>query len=304
MEAVPTSQKPKQRVDLYQQVTDKIVQQLEQGTIPWCRPWKGADDRMIPLPLNTVTGKNYRGINIVLLWCTALARDFRSSEWATFKQWQQKNEQIRKGEKGSMIVYYDTFEKEVEGELQKIPFLKSSVVFNRCQLQSYEPPVERPSEHDELLAEKIAPLDDFLTNIDVTVEHIGSSACYVPSKDVIYMPAENKFVHTATCTATEGYYSTLLHEVGHWTGAEHRLNRKFGKRFGDNDYAVEELVAELTAAFLCAEFLITTIDKGDHAAYIAHWLKVLKDNKYIMLAAASEASKAVDYLHSLQIESN
>ena len=113
------------------------------------------------------------------------------------------------------------------------------------------------------------------------------------------MPVPERFITTDTCTATEGYYSTLLHELTHWAGAEHRLNRKKGKRFGDENYATEELVAELGAAFLCAELEITTADKKDHSSYIAHWLQVLKDDKYCVLAAASEASRAVDYLQKL-----
>lgn len=288
------------RRDIHQQVTDTIIRQLEAGTIPWHRPWKGADHRLPPLPLNYLTGKKYRGVNILLLWCTSIEKNFSSPEWASFKQWQQQKELIRKGEKGSLIVYYDTIERDVEGEIKKIPFLKSSIVFNRCQLQSYQEPVEPVETHETLLALKIAPIDEFVENTKAHIAHIGSSACYVPKDDIIYMPDMEKFFTTETCTATEGYYSTLLHELAHWTGAEKRLNRVKGKKFGDENYAVEELTAELTAAFLCAEFDITTLDKGDHAAYIAHWLKVLKDNKQFVITAASEASKAADYLYGLQ----
>lgn len=288
------------RRDIQQQVTDTIIRQLEAGTIPWHRPWKGADNKLPPLPLNCTTGKKYRGINIILLWCTAIEKEYCSPEWASFKQWQQRKEAIRKGEKGSMIVYYDVVEKEIDGEIRKIPFLKSSVVFNRCQLQSYEPLQEAPLDYTQPLAEKIDVVDEFITNSNATIAHIGSSACYVPADDIIYMPDLAKFITTERCTATEGYYSTLLHELAHWTGAEKRLNRKGGKKFGDNGYATEELIAEITAAFLCAEFDITTLDKGDHAAYISHWLKVLNDNKQCVITAASEATKAVDYLVGLQ----
>ena len=131
--------------DLHQHVTNTIIQQLEAGTVPWHRPWKGDYDPLLSIPGNYSTGKKYRGINILLLWCSAINKSFGSAEWASFKQWQDKKEMIRKGEKGTMIVYYDTFEKEVEGEVKKIPFLKSSVVFNRCQLASFVPePLPQP----------------------------------------------------------------------------------------------------------------------------------------------------------------
>lgn len=288
------------RRDLHQQVTDTIIRQLEAGTIPWHRPWKGDYDPLLSIPSNFSSGKKYRGINIILLWCSAINQQFRSSEWATFKQWQDKKELIKKGEKGSLIVYYDTFEKDVDGEIKKIPFLKSSVVFNRCQLQSYEPPAPLEPE-TYTFAGKIAKVEDFIDNTGaVVVYQENGNAFYRPSEDKIYMPMLDQFITTDTCTATEGYYSTLLHELTHWSGAEHRLNRKKGKKFGDENYAAEELVAELGAAFLCAELDITTADKTDHAAYISHWLEVLKNDNRIMLTAASEASKAVDYLSGLQ----
>ena len=288
------------RRDIHQQVTDTIIKQLEAGTVPWHRPWKGDDNRLLGLPKNVLSGKKYRGINILLLWSSAIERQFSSTEWASFKQWSEKKECIRKGEKGSMVVYYDTFEREVDGEIKKIPFLKSSVVFNRCQLASYTPEEKQPEPETHSFAGKINVVEDFITNTGALVEHIGSSACYVPMEDRIYMPDPESFIGTDTCTATEGYYSTLLHELTHWSGAEKRLNRVKGKKFGDANYANEELVAELGAAFLCAEFDITTADKADHANYIAHWLKVLKDNKQCVFTAASEASKAVDYLTALQ----
>src|SRR5690606_37624584 len=119
------------------------------------------------------------------------------------------------------------------------------------------------------------------------------------SEDKIYMPTLEGFHDTPSCTATEGYYSTLLHELVHWSGASTRLDRTKGKRFGDHQYAVEELIAELGSAFLCAEYQIATAEKGDHAAYIAHWLKVLKDNKHCLISAASEASKAVTFMKNI-----
>lgn len=288
------------RADLYQRVTDTIISQLETGVVPWQRGWQGESCQLPGLPMNYSSGKHYRGINIILLWCASVQQSLRSAEWATFRQWQEKKELIRKGEKGTMIVYYDILEKEVDGEQFKIPFLKSSVVFNRCQLQSYEAPATDPDALRPVQVEAIEPMDQFIENTQATVSHMGDKACYHRKDDIIYMPEKNRFLATAQCSATENYYATLLHELIHWSGSEKRLHRTKGKVFGDKDYAQEELTAELGAAFLTAGFGLPTADKGNHAAYIDNWLQVLRGDKYCVLRAAAAASKAVDYLHGIQ----
>lgn len=288
------------RRDIHQQVTDTIIKQLEKGVVPWHKPWSGGPDRILTIPQNFTTGKRYRGINILLLWTSVFNQQFVSDEWASLKQWNEKKETIRKGEKGTFIVYYDKIEKEVDGDIKEIPFIKTSYVFNRCQLASYEAKQKEELSNTESLFERIDHVDRFIKNTNVIVEHNGFSAYYRPSLDKIVMPWQETFMDTETCTATEGYYSTLLHELTHWTGAPNRLVRQGGKKFGDKGYATEELVAELGAAFLCTEFGIATADKGDHASYIAHWLEVLKENKHCIITAASEASKAVDFLQGLQ----
>jgi antirestriction protein ArdC len=289
------------RRDLYQEVTDKIVKQLEKGTAPWLKPWRtNANDTSFQLPKNYTTDNHYRGVNIVLLWASSLENNFTSNEWASYKQWQSKDEAVRKDEKGSMIVYFDTIEREEEGELKKIPFLKQSVVFNRNQLVSYDPEKEIVPVESKSLVERIDYVDEFISNTKAIIDHRSDKACYSPLSDRISMPKKESFIDTAHCSATEGYYSTLMHELTHWTGHTSRLDRKFGKRFGDLPYAAEELVAELGAAFTCTEFEISRPSKENHASYIDYWLKVLKDNKYFLIGAASEASKASAYLHSLQ----
>lgn len=291
---------PTARRDIHQQVTDTIIKQLEQGTVPWQKPWKGDDNRFFGIPQNFTTGKKYRGINILLLWSSAIGQGFKTQEWASFKQWQEKKEAIRKGEKGSMVVYYDTIEREVDGELKKIPFIKSSVVFNRCQLASYTHEAREETQSALPLVQRIEQVDNFITNTKAIIEHKNNTACYIPSADKINMPVPEAFIDTQYSTATEGYYSTLLHELTHWTGSKERLNRQGGKKFGDANYAAEELVAELGAAFLCAQFEITEVTKTDHASYIGHWLERLKENNRCIFTASSEASKACDYLDSLQ----
>jgi antirestriction protein ArdC len=286
--------------DVYQQVTNTIIEQLEQGVIPWQQSWNGSTYQLpLSLPANVVTGNRYRGINIVLLWSAAAKNKFETNEWASFKQWAAKNESVKKGEKGNMVVYYDTFEKEHDGEIKKIPFLKASYVFNRCQLKGYEPAPNINPEHLPGLFEAIDPIDIFLENTKAVIETYDGDPCYNFLEDKIKVPYPENFINTALCTATEGFYSTMLHELVHWSGAKHRLDRTKGKKFGDQAYAAEELVAEFGAAFLCAGFGIATVEKGDHAGYIDHWLKVLKENNRCIVSAASEASKAVDYLYNL-----
>ena len=225
---------------------------------------------------------------------------YQSDEWASFKQWNDQKEMLRKGEKGSLVVYYDTFEKEVDGEKEKIPFLKSSYVFNRCQLKSFVAGEKKNKPVGADFVLKMYDVDDFIENTQAIIEHDGLGARYIPSEDKIIMPHMEQFVATTTCSATEGYYSTLLHELTHWTKKKERLNRIGGKKFGDSNYALEELIAEFGAAFLCAGFCIATLEKGDHAGYIENWLRVLKENKQFLFTAASEASKAVEYLYGLQ----
>lgn len=307
MTTVQTPQKTSRR-DIHQQVTDTIIQQLEAGTVPWHKPWKqgGSTNRNknftpnYTLPRNFTTGNRYKGVNILLLWGSADKQQFGSNQWASFKQWQAKEEAVRKGEKGTMIVYYDTIIREIDGEEKKIPFIKSSVVFNREQLASFEQQEGEPETPIPNLVERVEHVHEFIENTKAVIEHIEPRAYYSRTFDKINMPPPELFVGTPTCTPTEAYYSTLLHELTHWSGSPQRLDRTKGKRFGDDKYAAEELVAELGAAFLCAELQITLEEKGDHAAYIDHWLKVLKEDKHCLFTAASGASKAVDYLQGLQ----
>lgn len=302
-----TFTKTAKRQDIQQLVTDRIIQQLEKGNIPWYKPWKGTTSPL-ELPFNSVSKNHYNGINNLLLWCTAHEKQFTSPEWATFKQWSEKNQLIRKGEKGTLIVYYDVIEKDVEGqdEPQKIPFLKSYYVFNRCQLESYNGEIEEnsdPTDIVEPLVSRVHAVDAFVDNTKAIIRHGGGQAFFNPKEDFIQMPDAVSFVDTPACSATEGYYSTLMHELVHWTGSKNRLKRfeliaKQTEKHLDR-YAREELVAELGAAFLCAEFKLNTIEKTNHAAYIGSWLEALKNDKSFIIPAANQASKAVRYLKEL-----
>ena len=287
--------------DLHEKVTATIIEQLEKGTVPWQKPWTGENSLPFAIPKNCTTGKKYRGINIPLLWIANEANGYATHEWASFKQWQAQKECVAKGEKGTMIIYYDTFESEQEnGDVKRVPFIKSSYVFNRCQLISYSPEtVEVPEQRP--LVERIAAVDGFIANTKAVVEYReGEGACYLPLRDKIYMPPETSFMDSGTSTATENFYSTELHELAHWSGHPSRCNRDLKGRFGGHAYACEELIAELSAAFLCAELEITNVPRPDHAAYLSSWLTVLKEDKKAILTAASEATKAADFLQGLQ----
>lgn len=289
-----------QRKDIHQHVTDTIIKQLEKGTVPWLKPWNEGDNFSFDMPKNFTTGQKYRGVNIVLLWAAAQEKQYCSNEWASYKQWKVQDEAVRKDEKGTMIVYYDTFEKEDQGEIKKVAYIKQSVVFNRSQLVSYNPSNKPKLNQSKPLFERIDSVESFIENTQAIIEQPYPKACYNRVTDKISMPDQAAFINTAQCTAKEGYYATLLHELTHWTGHTTRLDRKLGNRFGDKNYAVEELVAELGAAFVCTELEISRPEKENHASYIASWLEVLKENKYAVVAAASEATKASDYLHKLQ----
>jgi antirestriction protein ArdC len=273
-------------MDLYQQVTDRIIAELENGAAPWVKSWKTGGVGL-GMDRNLVSGKSYRGINRLLL---AMA-GFSSPLWATYKQWSEKGYQVAKGSKGTHIVFFKpvTGKRNTEtGEIENgYAIMRGYVVFNASQTDYVAPQVDGGAEF-----EPMAACEDFIGATGAQVNHGGDAAFYVPSQDRIQMPAKTAF-------DTEGhYYSTAFHELTHWTGAANRLDRKFGERFGNPEYAFEELVAELGAAFLCADFGID--GELRHAGYIEHWLRACKaDNKAIFKAAAY-AQKAADYLNATQ----
>lgn len=284
--------------DLHQQVTDKIIAAIEAGAGEWRMPWTGQHGG---LPFNATTKAVYRGVNVLTLWIGATAAGYPSNEWASYLQWQEAGAQVRKGERGSMVVYYGTTIREREndaGEMEEheIRFLRYSHVFNAAQVEGWQsPPIERPN-----LAQRVAAAETFVGNTGAAIRYGQGRAFYSPAHDFIGMPEWEQFLDTKTATATENAYGTLLHELTHWTGHEKRCAREFGKRFGNDAYAAEELVAELGAAFLCAELGITPAPRLDHAQYLAEWLRVLRTDKRAIFTAASKASEASDYLRRLQ----
>lgn len=288
------------RTDVYARVTDKIIADLETVRRPWHKPWtnntEGAPATM-PLRHNGVA---YRGVNVLLLWGAAIERGYGSPTWMTFKQAQEFGAHVRKGETGTPIVYANRItatETSENGEdvERQIAFMKGYTVFNVEQIEGlpaqYQPPATAPAATPP---EIIAAAERFFAATDATFLHGGNRAYYSPSADAIHLPPRAAF------DTAESYAATKAHELVHWTGHRTRLEREFGKRFGDNAYAFEELIAELGAAFLCAMLGVTPEIQPDHADYLAYWLSILKSDKRAIFTAAAQAQAAADYLSALQ----
>lgn len=292
------------RTDVYTRVTDRIVADLEKGVRTWMKPWNSdhALARLPSLPLRHC-GTPYRGVNVLLLWGEMVEKGYENPLWMTYKQAEALGANVRKGEHGSLVVYADTFSKteaDEKGEEteRSIPFMKGYTVFNVAQIEGlpdyyYHPTA--PRDHGRTV-ELIEEAEEFFANTGATFRHGGNRAFYAPSADFIQLPPVEAF------RDAEAYTATKAHELVHWTGNEARIAREFGKRFGDKAYAFEELVAELGAAFLCADLAITPEVREDHAAYLGHWLDVLKDDKRAIFTAAAHAQRALDFLHGLQVQ--
>jgi antirestriction protein ArdC len=289
------------KTDVYDKITHQIVAELERGVRPWLKPWNAehAAGRIVrPLRGN---GVPYRGINVLMLWSAALDKGYGAPIWLTFRQATELNAHVRKGEHGSLVVYADkiirteTDTDTGEESSHAIPFMKGYTVFNVEQIDGLpEHYYAKPAPKAETV-QRIAHAESFFAATSITIRHGGNTAYYSVMSDHVQMPPIEAF------RDAEAYYATLGHEVTHWTRHPTRLDRDFGrKRFGDEGYAVEELVAELGSAFLCADLELAPEVREDHASYIASWIKVLKNDKRAIFSAASHAQRAADYLHGLQ----
>jgi antirestriction protein ArdC len=287
------------RADVYQEITDQMVAMLEAGTRPWSRSWNGSTAPNIPL---RSTGVPYRGINVLTLWVVAMTKGYASPHWLTFKQALALGGCVRKGEKGSTVVYANKIEVDDKGERgdtgedgkRQVAFLKRYTVFNAEQIDGIEAKYLAPlsvitaTNPDARDAE----LDTLFSRVPVTVRHHGSQPYYQPSGDHVVMPEFADF-HTG-----DDYYSTLAHELCHATGHVDRLARPSLISTKREDYAREELVAELGAAFVSGAIGIKLHDREDHAAYLASWLQALRNDKRCIFTAATQAQAAADWLLS------
>ncbi|MEQ8935457.1 MAG: zincin-like metallopeptidase domain-containing protein [Amphiplicatus sp.] len=292
------SGKKEPRADLYTEVTAKIVKELEAGRFPWAQPWAARGEAATiaaGLPKNAQTGRAYSGINILLLWGAAIENGFSRQTWLTFKQAKAVGGSVMKGERGSMVVYADKFiPKDEQARVEKeggdaafVPFLKRYTVFNAAQCEGLPEELTRFG--------KPLPECDAIPRAETLIKATGADfriggdrAFYVPSQDFIRVPPQPAFFEQIN------YYRTCFHELGHWTGHASRLNREFKGRYGSHAYAREELVAELSSAFVCASLSITPTVR--HADYLGAWLEVLKEDNRAIFNAASLASKAADFI--------
>jgi antirestriction protein ArdC len=278
--------------DVYQAVTDQILAALERGVRPWARSWntETRSYEAIQLPRRS-TGQLYRGVNVLLLWCAAEQAGYRNVHWFTFKQAQALGASVRKGEKATRVLFFDRITRESpDGEETTIPFARTYAVFNAEQITGL--PEQFQTQSNSAAPEKPVPempAEAFFAAIGADVRR-GPKPLYVPSRDYIEMPRIDDFV------TPDAYVATLAHELVHWTGHPSRLDREF-KRQGTDAYAVEELVAELGAAFLCGTLGVAAGEREDHAAYLSSYLRALREDKRLIVRVASAAQRAVDFLH-------
>lgn len=288
------------RQDIYTRVTASIVAELEKGARPWVKPWNAEHAAgRITRPLRH-NGQPYSGINVLMLWSEAMDKGYAAPIWMTFKQALELGAHVRKGEHGSLVVYADRFTKTETDDAgqdveRQVPFMKGYTVFNVEQIDDL--PAHYYAKAAPVLdpVRRIARAESYFAATGADIRHGGNMAFYAVSSDHVQMPPFESF------RDAESYYATLAHECTHWTRHEKRLARDFGrKRFGDEGYAIEELVAELGSAFLCADLSLTPEPREDHAAYIGSWLKVLRCDKRAIFTAAGHAQRAADYLNGLQ----
>jgi antirestriction protein ArdC len=292
-----TRRGPANGPDLYDRVTNQILADLARGVRPWTRPWNVDRAGVVTRPLrhNLVP---YSGVNVLLLWSRAIEAGYNHAIWMTFRQARELGGCVRKGEKGATIVYAGQIVRAEQGQdgediERRAPFLKTYSVFNVAQIDGLPASFHEPPPASQ--AEPIAAAEAFFAACGASVIHGGDHAYYRADLDCIHLPPFEAF-HTA-----HDYYATLAHELVHWTRHPSRLGRDLGRKAaGDAGYAREELVAELGAAFLCADLGLELTPRADHAEYIGHWLEVLGGDKRAIFSAAGHAQRAADFLAALQ----
>ncbi|MBB4287242.1 ArdC family protein [Roseospira goensis] len=296
MSRAPARRSNGDRANLYSEITDRIIAELEAGRLPWVQPW-GTDQARtaVGLPRNAGSGRPYSGINVLILWGAVIERGYSGQGWLTFRQAKALGGSVRKGERGTTVVYADRFVPEDErrralekGENpQAIPFLKRFTVFNTDQCSDL--PEDIATTAPPVPEGLILPRAEALiagTRVDFRIG--GNRAFYNPLHDFVQVPPPQAFYETLN------WHRTALHELGHASGHRTRLDRDLSGSFGSRKYAFEELVAEITAAFTCAALSI--IPTVRHADYIASWADVLREDNRAIIRGASQASKAADWL--------
>lgn len=285
------------RTDVYSRVTDEIVAAIEAGPGRFRMPWHH-DGAAVTRPINVASGRVYRGINTVSLWAAAQAKGYTSGVWGTYSQWRAKGAQVRKAEHASLAVLWKDIRRDGDAagdETQEENgrprvFARSFSVFNCQQVDGYTPEPRRLLPESERLAHAEA----FIAALGIAVTFGAEAAYYNVALDRIFMPEFSAFEDA------HGFYATWLHEAAHASGAAHRLDRDFTGNWTRHATAMEEMVAELTASFLLADLGIAYQPRADHAAYVASWLRVLKDEPRAIFTAAGKAQQAADWTHAQQ----
>ncbi len=281
--------------DLYAEVSARICAELEQGAAPWVKPWSATPGANTPC--NAVTNRPYSGCNVVVLWM-AQAAGYRTPRYLTFRQALALGGHVRKGEHGTKVYFVKQLQVAdrdgEEGDTRIVPILREYTVFNVDQCENLPERVMtfgeiKPRNPDQ----RDATIDEFLACSGADIREGAGEAYYRPGADFINMPRFQDFKSAAH------YYGVAFHEIAHWTGHPSRLDRDLRSRFGERAYTAEELVAELSAAFLCAEFSID----GDlrHAGYVASWIGLLKADNRAFFTACARAQAAADYLRGLAL---
>jgi antirestriction protein ArdC len=292
----PSARPGQDRASLYDEITGKIISELEAGRVPWVQPWGTAAAKApLAMPKNAATGRQYSGINILILWGAVIEHGFPGQSWLTFRQALALGSNVRKGEHGTTVVYADRFvpddekqrARETGEDAQAIPFLKRFTVFNvtQCENLPEDLAVLAPPRPPRLIEPQVEALIH-ATGIDFRIG--GNRAFYAPGPDFVMVPPPQAYFEPIN------WHRTALHELGHATGHASRLGRDLGGSFGTKKYAFEELVAEVNAAFCCASLGIVPTVR--HADYIGSWLEVLREDNRAVVRAASQASKAADWI--------
>jgi antirestriction protein ArdC len=287
------------RTDVYTRITAEIVAAIEAGAGEFKMPWHHTGSSTAR-PTNIASGKNYRGVNVLALWVAAEIAHYDNGLWGTYRQWQAREAQVRKGERGTTVVLWkqagpagDDDDAGADDRPARRIFARAFTVFNIAQIDGYEPePIALLPER-----ERVAHAEAFIGNLAITTVFGSPNACYRPATDTVHMPDFGHF-HDAA-----GFYGTWIHENGHASGAKHRLDRDLSGRFGSASYAFEEISVEILSGMILADLGIAHHPRPDHAAYVASWLSVLKDDPRAIFTAASKAQEAADWMHARQQQS-
>ena len=279
------------RADVYSRITTEIVSAIEAGAGDWRMPWHH-DGAATTRPQNVTSRRRYRGVNVLALWIAAEAAAYSSGLWGTYRQWALLGAQVRKGERGTTVVFWKQAASRADDDHDDGEagpgrmFARAFTVFNLAQVEGYEPPPVAVLPEGE----RFGHAEAFVAVLKIPITEGAYDAHYRIDLDHIFMPT---FASFRDASAQMG---TLLHEAAHATGAKHRLDRNFAERFKRDSLAIEEICAELTASFVLADLGIAHHPRADHAAYIDSWLRILKGDRKAIFTAASAASRAAEFL--------